>query len=104
MAKATPKFKRVHSAEFVQNCSHIPRYRRRDALDCRRSVARPVAHIRRRWPHVRILLPRGDLGFARETLMAWCEDNGVDYLFGWAQNDRLVATITTGLPSPQPRA
>ena len=64
MAKATPKFKRVHSAELLQNCSHIPRYRRRDALDCRRSVARPVAHIRRRWPHVRILL-RGNSGFAR---------------------------------------
>ena len=31
-----------------------------------------TAHIRRRWPHVRILL-RGDSGFAREELMAWCE-------------------------------
>ena len=35
-------------------------------------VARIVAQIRARWPHVRILL-RADSGFAREALMAWCE-------------------------------
>src|SRR4051812_14676597 len=44
-------------------------------------VARIVAQIRRRWPRTRILL-RGDSGFARETLMAWCEANRVDFLFG----------------------
>ena len=47
-------------------------------------VARIVAQIRRRWPRVRILL-RADCGFAREELMAWCEANGVDFLFGLAQ-------------------
>ena len=36
-------------------------------------VARIVAHIRRRWPLVRILV-RADSGFAREELMAWCEE------------------------------
>src|ERR1700684_1436682 len=35
-------------------------------------VARIVAQIRLRWPHVRILV-RADSGFAREELMAWCE-------------------------------
>src|SRR6202790_1204458 len=35
-------------------------------------VARIVAHIRHRWPHVRILV-RADSGFAREELMAWCK-------------------------------
>jgi len=44
-------------------------------------AARIVARIRQRWPQVRILL-RADSGFAREGLMAWCEHNGVDYLFG----------------------
>jgi hypothetical protein len=39
-------------------------------------VARIVAQIRCRWPHVRILV-RADSGFAREELMAWCEANGV---------------------------
>ena len=55
-------------------------------------VARIVAQIRKRWPRVRILL-RADSGFTREPLMAWCEANGVDYLFGLARNDRLVAEI-----------
>src|SRR6266567_3367180 len=59
-------------------------------------VARIVAQIRQRWPHVRILL-RADSGFAREELMAWCEANGVDFLFGLAKNDRLIAMIKTEL-------
>ncbi len=36
---------------------------------------------------------RADSAFAREALMAWCEANGVDYLFGLARNARLVAAI-----------
>jgi Transposase DDE domain group 1 len=55
-------------------------------------LARIVAHIRRRWPHVRILV-RADSGFARDDLMAWCEANGVHFLFGLAKNDRLIAEI-----------
>src|SRR5438132_1657452 len=55
-------------------------------------VARVVARIRQRWPAVRLLL-RADSGFAREALMAWCEDNAVDYLFGLARNSRLVEEI-----------
>ena len=31
------------------------------------------------------LLLRADLGFAREELMAWCEANGVHFLFGLAK-------------------
>jgi Transposase DDE domain group 1 len=59
-------------------------------------VARIIAQIRRRWPRVRILL-RGDSGFARETLMAWCEANRVDFLFGLARNERLEAEISDEL-------
>jgi hypothetical protein len=59
-------------------------------------VARIVAHIRERWPTVRLLL-RADSGFAREALMAWCENNRVDYLFGLARNTRLVAEIEAEL-------
>jgi hypothetical protein len=51
-----------------------------------------VRQIRARWPSVRILL-RADSGFAREALMAWCEQNRVDYLFGLQRNARLVAMI-----------
>ena len=59
-------------------------------------TARIVAQIRRQWPRVRILL-RADSGFAREALMAWCEANRVDFLFGLARNDRLVEEIKTEL-------
>jgi hypothetical protein len=55
-------------------------------------IGRIVRHIRARWPRVRILL-RADSGFARNTLMAWCEANRVDYLFGLARNARLVDQI-----------
>jgi hypothetical protein len=55
-------------------------------------IARIVAHIRHRWRRTRILL-RGDSGFARETLMAWCEANRVDYLSGLARNERLEEAI-----------
>ena len=51
-----------------------------------------VAHIRQRWPAVKILL-RGDAGFCREKLMAWCEREGLDYIFGLAQNPRLKKMI-----------
>jgi hypothetical protein len=55
-------------------------------------VARIVTQIRQRWPAVRILL-RADSGFARDNLMSWCENNGVDFLFGLARNDRLKGEI-----------
>ena len=59
-------------------------------------VARIVGQIRRHWPRTRILL-RADSGFCREALMAWCEANRVDYLFGLARNTRLVAEISAEL-------
>jgi hypothetical protein len=49
-------------------------------------MARITARIRQRWPQVR---------------MAWCEDNGVDYLFGLAKNVRLVAEIEAELAAAQ---
>jgi Transposase DDE domain group 1 len=59
-------------------------------------VARIVARVRQRWPAVRILL-RADAGFARDNLMTWCENNGVDFLFGLARNSRLVGEIAAEL-------
>ena len=66
-------------------------------------VARIVRQIRARWPFVRILL-RADSGFAREALMAWCEQNRVDYLFGLARNSRLVAMIEEELAAARAAA
>jgi hypothetical protein len=51
-----------------------------------------IARIRQRWPAVKIRL-RGDGGFCREKLMAWCEREGMDYIFGLAQNERLKKQI-----------
>jgi len=62
------------------------------AAGAQEEIARIVAQIRARWPEVAIVL-RADSGFAREALMAWCEENGVDYLFGLARNARLTAEI-----------
>jgi hypothetical protein len=59
-------------------------------------IQRIVAQIRTHWPQVRITL-RGDSGFCREELMSWCEDNGVDYLFGFARNPRLHAMVADAL-------
>jgi len=59
-------------------------------------IERIVGQIRARWPRIKILL-RADFGFAREELMAWCEANGVDYVFGLARNERLVGAIALEL-------
>ena len=55
-------------------------------------LSRIVAHLRRHWPQVQIVV-RGDSGFCREHLMHWCEANGVDYLFGLAKNSRLLRML-----------
>jgi hypothetical protein len=57
---------------------------------------RIVRQIRARWPRARILL-RADSGFAREALMAWCEQNRVGYVFGLARNARLEAEVADEL-------
>jgi hypothetical protein len=67
------------------------------------AIERMVRQIRDRWPYVRILL-RADSGFAREALMAWCEDNHVDYVFGLARNARLVAMIEQELAAAKAAA
>src|SRR6266481_2241872 len=59
-------------------------------------MARIIGQIRARWPSVKIVL-RGDSGFARQALMAWCEENRVDYLFSLQGNVRLVAEIAAEL-------
>jgi len=55
-------------------------------------LARIIARLRECWPGVAILV-RGDSGFCREHLMAWCEANGVDYVFGLAKNARLLRAV-----------
>jgi hypothetical protein len=62
----------------------------------REEVERIVKQIRQRWPKVGIIL-RADSGFCREELMAWCEQNRVDYVFGLARNERLQRKIARAM-------
>ena len=55
-------------------------------------IKRIVEQIRAAWPEVKITL-RGDSGFCRNELMSWCENHGVDFLFGMARNQRLRKII-----------
>ena len=66
-------------------------------------MSRIISQIRTRWPRVRVLL-RADSGFCREALMAWCEANRVDYVFGLARNERLAATIEAELAAARTEA
>jgi len=61
-----------------------------------KQLDRIVARIRRSWPHVRIII-RGDSGFCREPIMAWCERHGVDYILGLATNARLKREVAAAL-------
>lgn len=63
-----------------------------DSCGVVKHLTRIIAHIRRRWPQVSILI-RGDSGFCREHLMRWCEANQVDFLFGMPKNKRLLRIL-----------
>ncbi len=49
--------------------------------------------IRKRFGRKVRIIVRADSGFAREEIMAWCEDNGVYYCLGLARNKRLSARL-----------
>jgi hypothetical protein len=55
-------------------------------------VQRIVKRLRFTWPDAKIIL-RADSGFCRDSLMSWCEKNGVWYVFGLAKNERLVKKL-----------
>jgi len=59
-------------------------------------VQRIVRQIRAQWPKTSIIL-RADSGFCREELLAWCENNDVDYVFGFARNKRLRKIISRAM-------
>jgi hypothetical protein len=54
-----------------------------------------VRRIRSHWPDARLTI-RGDGHYGRPEVMAWCEADGLDYIFGLAGNavvDRLVEPV-----------
>ncbi len=65
-------------------------------------LERIVAQIRARWPQVSILL-RADSDFSREWSMAWCEAQGVDYVFGLAKTSRLQEAVKDELAEAKAR-
>ena len=73
-------------------CARLRPANRDAAAGVVEELARVVGQLRRAWPDVSILL-RGDSGFCREDLLAWCEAHGVDYLVGLAKNARLKRQI-----------
>jgi hypothetical protein len=53
-------------------------------------VRRLIRRIRRHWPDTHITL-HGDGHYGRPEIMAWCEENGTDYVFGLPGNKALHA-------------
>jgi hypothetical protein len=76
-------------------CGNIPLWAQ--LRDCKRDASsgtvealkKIVPAIRRRFGRRVRLIVRGDSGFAREAILAWCEGNEVFYCLGLARNDRL---------------
>ncbi len=76
-------------------CGNIPLLAK--LRDCKRDASegtvealqKIVPAIRRRFGSKVRIIVRADSAFAREAIMAWCEDNKVFYCFGLARNDRL---------------
>jgi hypothetical protein len=73
-------------------CARLREANHDAAFGCLREMQRIVKQIRAAWPEVKIVL-RGDSGFCRNELMNWSENNGVDFLFGMARNQRLRRII-----------
>ena len=60
--------------------------------EIRGHLRRLMRRIRARWPDTRILV-RGDSHYGRAEVMAWCEDNAIDYVFGLAGNKVLKRLV-----------
>ncbi len=80
---------------YITSAEHVlcARLRKSDidaAAGSVEELTRILAQLRAAWPTVRIVI-RGDSGFCREDIMAWCEAEGVDFVLGLAKNKRLNA-------------
>jgi hypothetical protein len=60
--------------------------------EVRGHLRRIVRRIRAHWPMTRITI-RGDGHYGRHEVMDWCEDNGLDYVFGLSGNKLLAAAV-----------
>ena len=60
--------------------------------EVRRHLRRLVRRIRSHWPTTRLII-RGDGHYSRPQVMAWCEANDVDYVFGLPGNGVLSRLV-----------
>src|SRR5438046_2881528 len=64
-------------------------------IEVRGHLRRLIRRIRRHWPATRITI-RGDGHYGRPEVMEWCDENGVDFVFGLPGNvvlDRAVDEV-----------
>jgi hypothetical protein len=73
-------------------CARLREANHDAAFGSLQEIQRIVAQIRASWPAVKIIL-RGDSGFCRNSLMSWCESQGVDFVLGLARNQKLRRII-----------
>jgi hypothetical protein len=83
-------------------CSRLRTSNQDGAAGSLEELERIVPRIRQAWPQTRIVV-RADSGFCREWLMAWCEDQEVEYVLGIAKNERLKAEIASELEEARER-
>ena len=80
-------------------CGNVPlvaqlRDAKRDASSGTVEALKKISFaIRKRFGRRVRIIVRADSGFAREEIMAWCEQNGVYYCLGLARNKRLSARL-----------
>ena len=80
-------------------CGNVPllaqlRDAKRDASSGTVEALRKITcAIRKRFGRRVRIIVRADSGFAREEIMAWCEENGIYYCLGLARNKRLSARL-----------
>ena len=60
--------------------------------EIRGHLRRLIRRIRQHWPATRITI-RGDGHYGRPEVMAWCEDNAIDYVFGLPGNATLDRAV-----------
>jgi DDE family transposase len=60
--------------------------------EIRNHLRRLVREMRRYWPDTRITF-RGDSHYGRPEVMDWCDENGIDFVFGLSGNDRLRGLV-----------
>jgi len=59
-------------------------------VEVRTILKHVIGRIRGHWPKVRVLV-RGDSHYGRVEAMEWCEEQGIDYIFGFGGNAVLKA-------------